>query len=99
MTESGMREVWRIFVVGALIAAVAEAAGRAEGGGMMAAVADLKFDGMIGDVDDAPGVAKSVGRFRRMVLGAALSEDAIGMDVGTPIAESREMRDVLDLAA
>jgi hypothetical protein len=70
-----------------------------EGGGMMAAVADLKFDGMIGDVVDAPGVAKSVGLFRRMVLGAALSEEAIGMDVGTPMAESREMRDVLDLAA
>jgi hypothetical protein len=93
-----MREVWRIFVVGDLMAAVAEA-GLAEGGGMMAAVADLKFDGMIGDVADEPGVAKSVGRFRRMVLGAALSEGAIGIDVETPMAESREMRDVLDLAA
>jgi hypothetical protein len=98
MTESGMREVWRMLVVGALMAAVAEA-GLAEGGGMMAAVADLKFEGMIGDVDDAPGVAKSVGRFSRMVLGAALSEGAIGMDVEMPMAESREMRDVLDLAA
>lgn len=98
MTESGMREVCRMLVAGALIGAVTED-DLTEEGGMIAAVADLKLEGMIGDVDDAPGVAKSVGRFRRMVFGAALSDDAIGIDVVSPIAESREMRDVFDLAA
>lgn len=45
------------------------------------------------------GAARSVGRFKRMVLGAAFSCDVIGIDVATPIAESSEMRDVFDFAA
>ena len=99
ITESGIRDVWRMDVVGVLIVAAEEPGLIAGGGEIIAAVADLKFIGVIEACDVAPGAARSVGRFRRIVLGATFSCGVIGIDVATPIAESREMRDVFDFAA
>jgi hypothetical protein len=62
-------------------------------------VGDLTLSGVIGACAVVPGDARSVGRFRRIVLGATFSCGVIGIDVATPIAESKEMRDVFDFAA
>jgi len=70
------------------------------GGGMMAAVADFRLGEMMGAAGVAAGDSKSVGRLRRIVLVALFSAaDGADIEVATPMAESREMREVLDFAA
>jgi hypothetical protein len=74
-----------------------------EGGGatagIIAAVGDFMFWGVTGAAAVVAGAPRSVGRFSRMVFGVVVSGGAIGMDVATPMAESKEMRDVFDFAA
>lgn len=69
------------------------------GGGMIAAVIE-RWGELMGDGGGVTGDSRSVGRLRRIVLGLFLSAGcAIGIEVVTPMAESNEIREVLDFAA
>ena len=73
-------------------AAAASAFGKAESG-----MRDVCRIGAV-EVLGAAGADRSDGRFRRIVLGSTFSAP-IGAIGATPIAESSEIRDVLDFAA
>lgn len=98
ITESGIRDVLWLGMVDVFDGDVG-APGLMPGGVMIAAAMGT-WGELAGTAGVVTGDSRSVGRLRRIVLGVFLSLACeIGIEVATPMAESSEIREVLDLAA